>query len=56
VIDYRYFGRGGSAQAPYDKGRAATHEVGHWLKLRHIWGDAQCGDDYVNDTPVQTRA
>jgi hypothetical protein len=53
VIDYRYFGRGGSAQAPYNKGRTATHEVGHWLNLRHIWGDAQCGDDYVNDTPVQ---
>ncbi len=53
VIDYRYFGRGGSAQAPYNKGRTATHEVGHWLNLRHIWGDAQCGDDYVNDTPTQ---
>ena len=53
VIDFRYFGRGGSAQAPYNKGRTATHEVGHWLNLRHIWGDAQCGDDYVNDTPTQ---
>ncbi len=53
VIDYRYFGRGGSAQAPFNKGRTATHEVGHWLNLRHIWGDAQCGDDYVNDTPIQ---
>jgi len=52
VIDFRYFGRGGSAQAPYNKGRTATHEVGHWLNLRHIWGDAQCGNDYVNDTPV----
>lgn len=53
VINYRYFGRGGSAQAPYNKGRTATHEVGHWLNLRHIWGDAQCGDDYVSDTPTQ---
>jgi hypothetical protein len=53
VVDYRYFGRGGSAQAPYNKGRTATHEVGHWLNLRHIWGDAQCGNDYVNDTPTQ---
>ncbi|GIV23045.1 MAG: hypothetical protein KatS3mg025_0704 [Bacteroidia bacterium] len=53
VIDFRYFGRGGSAQAPYDQGRTATHEVGHWLNLRHIWGDAQCGDDLVNDTPTQ---
>ncbi|MCS7297602.1 MAG: CUB domain-containing protein [Bacteroidia bacterium] len=56
VVDFRYFGRGGSAQAPYNKGRTATHEVGHWLNLRHIWGDAQCGDDYVNDTPPQAEA
>ena len=30
-----------------------THEVGHWLGLRHIWGDALCGDDGVLDTPPQ---
>ena len=29
-----------------------THEAGHWLGLRHIWGDATCGDDGINDTPV----
>ena len=52
VIDYAYFGRGGSAQAPFDLGRTATHEVGHWLNLRHIWGDGGCGvDDFVSDTP-----
>ena len=28
-----------------------THEVGHWLGLRHIWGDAVCGDDNIKDTP-----
>ncbi|TNF29730.1 MAG: PKD domain-containing protein [Bacteroidetes bacterium] len=33
-------------------GRTATHEVGHWLSLRHIWGDALCGSDDVADTPV----
>ncbi len=36
----------------YNLGRTATHEVGHWLNLRHIWGDATCGNDQVNDTPV----
>lgn len=38
---------------PYHLGRTATHEVGHWLNLRHIWGDASCGNDYVTDTPTQ---
>jgi len=52
VIDYAYFGDI-SATYPYHKGRTATHEVGHWLNLRHIWGDATCGNDYVSDTPTQ---
>ena len=42
-----------SAGTPYNLGRTATHEVGHWLNLRHIWGDANCGDDLVGDTPTQ---
>ena len=37
---------------PYHLGRTATHEVGHWLNLRHIWGDANCGNDLVSDTPT----
>lgn len=53
VIDCEAFGRTGTAKAPYNKGRAATHEIGHWLNLKHIWGDAICGDDYVADTPPQ---
>jgi hypothetical protein len=36
----------------YDLGRTATHEVGHWMNLRHIWGDATCGNDNVGDTPL----
>ncbi|MBL7926267.1 MAG: T9SS type A sorting domain-containing protein [Bacteroidia bacterium] len=39
--------------SPYHLGRTLTHEVGHWLNLRHIWGDANCGNDLVNDTPTQ---
>lgn len=39
--------------APYNYGRTMTHEVGHWLNLRHIWGDANCGNDLVSDTPTQ---
>jgi hypothetical protein len=53
VIDYRYFGTIGTAVAPFNLGRTTTHEVGHWLNLRHTWGDSDCGDDLVNDTPVQ---
>lgn len=53
VIGYQYFGTTGTATAPFNKGRTATHEVGHWLNLRHIWGDASCGSDYVSDTPTQ---
>ncbi len=53
VILFSAFGRKGSAKAPYDLGRSATHEVGHFLNLFHIWGDTQnCrGTDYVDDTP-----
>ncbi len=32
-------------------GGTLTHEVGHWLGLRHTWGDSDCGDDGVKDTP-----
>jgi hypothetical protein len=30
-----------------------THEVGHWLGLKHLWGDGPCGDDGIDDTPKQ---
>lgn len=55
VITYTAFGNTGTANAPFDLGRTATHEIGHWLNLRHIWGDqAGCTtDDDVADTPLQ---
>ncbi|WNJ18993.1 M43 family zinc metalloprotease [Pontibacter sp. G13] len=57
VCDYRYTGTTGTATAPFDLGRTATHEVGHWLNLRHIWGDGGCGvDDFVGDTPTSDGA
>ncbi|WBM75189.1 M43 family zinc metalloprotease [Saprospira grandis] len=57
VMGYKYFGTVGQATAPFDGGRTATHEVGHWLNLRHIWGDGACGqDDFVGDTPESDAA
>ncbi len=56
VIDDNAFGTVGTVTSPYNKGRTATHEVGHWLNLRHIWGDATCGSDLVSDTPQHNTA
>ena len=57
VIDYRAFGTEGTATAPFNLGRTATHEIGHYLNLSHIFGDGRsnsCSDsDYVEDTPNQ---
>ena len=55
VILYTAFGTSGAAAAPFNLGRTATHEIGHWLNLRHIWGDRNdCGGtDFVTDTPNQ---
>ncbi len=53
VISPQFFGTMGFVSSPFDKGRTTTHEVGHWLNLRHIWGDGNCAlDDFVEDTPV----
>lgn len=56
VVGYNFFGRTGTLSAPFNKGRTATHEVGHYLNLRHIWGDATCGNDFVSDTPAHNTA
>ncbi len=52
VILHSAFGTQGTAQAPFKLGRTTSHEVGHWLNLRHIWGDTMgCGGgDRVGDT------
>lgn len=54
VIRYEAFGTKGTAgTGEFESntgGRTGTHEVGHWLNLRHIWGDDKCGDDFVSDT------
>lgn len=53
VISYKAFGTTPNVAAPFNRGRTAVHEIGHWLGLRHIWGDADCGDDKIDDTPPQ---
>jgi hypothetical protein len=68
VLDYRSVGRNnpvpfddGSGGTFYINGRTATHEVGHYFGMRHIWGDGggifggdSCGeDDGIADTPNQ---
>jgi len=55
VLNYEVVGRPSPATS-YPLGRNAVHEVGHWLGLIHIWGDANCGDDKVSDTPTQQTA
>ena len=59
VIDPSVFGTTGLAanNAPFHLGRTATHEIGHYLNLMHIWGSGNGGDcsvdDEVADTPKQ---
>ncbi len=64
AIEYRAIGsterpnpNATGAYSPYGLGRTLTHELGHFLGLRHIWGDGDCSvDDYCNDTPVSDGA
>ncbi len=61
VLDYQATGRGVIFTFVLfnSEGRTATHEVGHWLNLQHLWGppenvnDYDCfeQDDGVEDTP-----
>ncbi|MEM8524102.1 MAG: M43 family zinc metalloprotease [Bacteroidota bacterium] len=63
VIDYRALGTMGTAleNEPYNLGRTLTHEVGHYLGLKHLWGESfdnsSCeGDDGLSDTPFQAES
>ena len=52
VVDYLYFGSIGTATAPYDLGRTLTHEVGHWLNLRHVGVIVIVEMIFVDDPPL----
>jgi hypothetical protein len=58
VIWNQAFGNVGIVNPTTSLGRTATHEIGHYLGLRHIWGDPQsgCGSDFCNDTPPAENA
>lgn len=63
VMDFEVFGTTGTViSPPFNLGRTTTHEIGHWLNLRHIWADDQlladnCSrSDLVDDTPNQAVA
>lgn len=59
AITAKHFGTT-SIDSPYNLGRTATHEIGHFLGLLHVWGDASAegtceADDFCEDTPPTSR-
>ncbi len=55
VLTSAFGGEGFATSAIYNLGRTATHEIGHWLGLRHVWGSGGCSsDDGFDDTPMQS--
>jgi hypothetical protein len=58
VVSYRAFGTIGNLSPYFNQGRTATHEIGHWLGLYHLWGrpdSSGCTSDEIDDTPIQPR-
>ena len=53
VLGYNVIGATGGSGG-FNMGKTGVHEVGHWLNLKHLWGDTDCGDDLVDDTPKQS--
>ena len=53
VLDYKWCGSVGTG---IGEGNTLVHEAGHWLGLRHIWGDEICGTDAIDDTPIHRKA
>lgn len=51
ILNTAFGSIGTAAIGQYNKGRTLTHEVGHWIGLRHVWGDSNCGSDFCSDTP-----
>jgi len=58
IVNWRSMPGASTAYAGrYDLGQTATHEVGHWIHLHHVFNGA-CNNygDYVEDTPPQAVA
>lgn len=63
VMDYNNIGAYRLAKTPQllrarlNQGRTLTHEIGHFLGVRHIFSDnGVCEDDFCSDTPIQSNA
>ena len=56
IVDPDSFGNTCRGDSKHQLGRTATHEMGHYFNLQHIWGKTGCNeDDFVDDTPDQDR-
>lgn len=52
VIDFRFLGTSDMNVPYYNEGKTLTHLMGNYLNLYPLWGQYNCTDDYVFDTPV----